>query len=72
MTTYSINVTVDVYPQPGEIATNEEYLQFVCNRAAESYQNQYSTASKEDGITAAREAYNAALSAPAPEPEPGE
>lgn len=64
MTTYSINVTADVYPQPGEILTNEAYLTFVVNRAAESYQNQYSTASKEAGITAAREAYNAALPAP--------
>lgn len=64
MTTYSINVTADVYPQPGEIATNEEYLTFVVNRAAESYQNQYAAASKDAGITAAREAYNAALPAP--------
>lgn len=64
MTTYSINVTADVYPQPGEIATNEEYLTFVVNRAAESYQNQYGAASKDAGVTAAREAYNAALPAP--------
>lgn len=61
MTTYSIDVTADVYPQPGEIFTNEEYLTFVVNRAAESYQTQYGAASKEDGITAAREAYNASL-----------
>lgn len=69
MTTYTVDVTADVYPQPGEILTNEEYLTFVVNRAAESYQNQYGAASKDAGVTAAREAYNASLPAPAPAPE---
>lgn len=63
MTTYTVDVTADIYSQPGEIATNEAYLTYVVNRAAESYQSQYGAASKEDGITAAREAYNASLSA---------
>lgn len=67
--TYNITITPDVYPQPGEIATDEDYLAFVLNRAAESYQNQYGTASKEDGITAAREAYNASLPAPVEIPD---
>lgn len=66
MTTYTVDVIADVYPQPGEIATNEAYLTFVINKAAESYQSQYGAASKEDGITAAREAYNASLPVPAP------
>jgi len=66
MTTYTSDVIADVYPQPGEIATNEAYLTFVINKAAESYQSQYGAASKEDGITAARKAYNASLPVPAP------
>jgi len=69
MTTYTVDVTTDVYPQPGEILTNEAYLQFVCNRAAESYQHQYGAASKDAGVTASREAYNASLPQPAPEGE---
>jgi hypothetical protein len=65
MTTYSINVTADVYPQPTEpLDTNEAYLTFVVNRASESYMSQYSTASKDAGITAAREAFNASIPAP--------
>jgi hypothetical protein len=65
MATYSINVTADVSPQPTEpFDTNEAYLTFVVNRAAESYQTQYSAASKDAGITAAREAFNASIPAP--------
>ena len=41
--------------------TNEDYINFVLNKAAESYQKQYNTNTVEDGITAAREAYNNAL-----------
>jgi hypothetical protein len=67
MTTYTLTITPDVYPQPTEpLDTNEAYLTFVLNRAAESYANQYSAASKDAGITAAREAFNASL----PQPEP--
>jgi len=67
MTTYTLTITADVYPQPTEpLDTNEAYLTFVMNRAAESYQNQYSAASKDAGVTAAREAFNASL----PQPEP--
>jgi hypothetical protein len=67
MTTYTLDIAPDVHPQPAEIATNADYLTYVLNRAAESYQKQYGTASKEDGITAAREAYNASMP-PAQEP----
>jgi hypothetical protein len=65
--TYTIDITPDVHPQPAEITTNADYLTYVLNRAAESYATQYGTASKEDGITAAREAYNASMP-PAQEP----
>jgi len=65
MATYSINVTADVYPQPTEpLDTNEAYLTFVVNRAAESYQTQYSATSKDAGVTAAREAFNASRPQP--------
>jgi TctA family transporter len=67
MSTYTLDITPDVYPQPGEITTNAAYLAYVVNRAAESYATQYGAASKEDGITAAREAYNASMP-PAQEP----
>ena len=42
--------------------TDEEYLQFVLSRAAESYMSQYASDSKDEGITAARLAYNATIS----------
>ena len=42
----------------GPFATDAEYITFVVSNAALSYQNQYSAATPEDGITAAREAYN--------------
>ena len=61
MTTYTIPVTDDYTAPEGAIETNEAYMTFVMNRAAESYMNQYGTATVEEGITAAREAYNAAL-----------
>ena len=61
MTTYTIPVTDDYTPPEGAMTTNEAYMTFVMNRAAESYQVQYGTATVEDGITAAREAYNASL-----------
>jgi hypothetical protein len=63
--TYTLTITEEVYPQPTKpLDTNEAYLTFVLARAAESYQSQYGTASKEAGITAAREAFNAALPQP--------
>jgi hypothetical protein len=65
MTTYTIDITADIYPQPTEpLDTNEAYLTFVVNRASESYMSQYGAASKEAGITAAREAFNASIPAP--------
>jgi hypothetical protein len=64
--TYTINITPGVYPQPTGPLTKEQYLAFILNRAAESYQSQYNAASKEDGIQAACDAFNASL--PATEP----
>lgn len=52
----------------GPFATDAEYLQFVIVNAALSYQQQYGTATPDEGITAAREAYNASL--PVAEPVP--
>ena len=64
-TDYTITID-DAYVTPeGPFATNDGYLTFVMNSAAESYKSQYGTANVEDGITAAREAYNAALPTPA-------
>ena len=55
-------ITIDTNkPGPGPFATDEEYCQFVMSNAAESYMKQYSTATTDEGITAAREAYNASL-----------
>ena len=64
-TDYTITID-DAYVTPeGPFATNDDYLTFVMNNAALSYKVQYGTDTVEDGITAAREAYNAALPAPA-------
>jgi hypothetical protein len=50
------------YVQPTTaIETNEGYVNFVLNMAAQSYMNQYNTATPDKGITAAREAFNASL-----------
>lgn len=58
-------VTIDTNkPEPGPFATDAEYVQFVMSNAALSYQAQYKTATTDEGITAAREAYNAGLPAP--------
>lgn len=67
MTEFKIKLNADL-PE-GEIKSNSDYLSFVLSRAAESYKNQYGAATLDDGITAAREAYNAALPAPEATPE---
>jgi len=69
MTDYTVQI-VDNYVAPTTpLATNEDYVDFVMNSAAASYQAQYSTATSDEGITAAREAYNAALPTPPAEEE---
>jgi len=69
MTTYSVDIQDGYVPPEGPIADNAGYVNFVMNMAAKSYQSQYNTPDAESGITAAREAYNASLPAPAPAPE---
>ena len=65
---YTITI-VDNYEAPTEpLDTNEAYVAFVMNMAALSYATQYGAATSEEGITAAREAFNAALPQPAEEP----
>ena len=55
-------ITIDTdKPGPGPFATDQEYCQFVMSYAALSYQKQLSTATPDEGITAARELYNASL-----------
>jgi len=69
MTTYTIPVTDAYTPPEGPLTTNEAYVTFVMNKAVESYRNQYAAANFEDGITAAREAYNASLPTPTETPD---
>jgi hypothetical protein len=59
-TNYAV-VIDDAYVVPDGALTKEQYVNFVMNRAAESYQRQYNTATVDDGIGAACDAYNAAL-----------
>jgi hypothetical protein len=61
MTDYTVQIVDDYVAPTTPLATNEDYVDFVMNMAAQSYKNQYNTATSEDGITAAREAFNAAL-----------
>jgi len=66
MTDYTVQI-VDNYVQPTTpLATNDGYMDMVCNMAAASYQAQYNTATSDEGITAARNAFNASLPEPAP------
>jgi len=58
MTKYTVSIDK---PEPGPFADNQGYAQFVMSNAALSYMNQYGAKTPEDGLTAAREAYNASL-----------
>ena len=60
-TKYTIQIVDDYVAPTTPLATNKEYVDFVMNSAAASYQVQYNTATSDDGITAAREAFNASL-----------
>ena len=66
MTDYTIAIT-DGYAPPEGPLDADNYIMFVMNRAAESYMAQYHTATVNDGIQAACDAYNAALPAPTAE-----
>jgi hypothetical protein len=63
MTDYAIQV-IDGYVVPEGPLDAAQYVDFVMNRAAESYMAQYGTATVNEGIQAACDAYNAALPAP--------
>ena len=66
ITNYDVEINDDYVSPTEPILTNDEYVDFVMNMAAQSYMKQYNTDNYDDGITAAREAYNAALPPPAP------
>jgi hypothetical protein len=55
---------------PVAFETDQEYVQYVMSNAARSYQAQYGTATADEGITAARLAYNAGIPQPEPPPAP--
>lgn len=62
MTEYTVNID-DAYIVPDGPLDAAQYVNFVMNRAAESYKNQYGTATCDEGIQAACDAYNASLTA---------
>ena len=63
MTEYTVTTVAD-YVQPATaIDTDEGYVDMVMNMAALSYMAQYSVSTPDEGITAAREAFNASLPA---------
>lgn len=57
---YAINITDD-YVVPEGPLTAEQYVNFVMNSAAKSYQAQYKTDTVNEGVQAACDAYNANL-----------
>jgi hypothetical protein len=58
---YQVTIENDYVQPTTAIATDEGYVNMVMNMAAQSYMNQYNTATPDEGITAAREAFNASL-----------
>jgi hypothetical protein len=68
MTDYTIQID-DNYVLPAGPLDADQYVNFVMNRAAESYKNQYGTTTCDEGIQAACDAYNAALPAEDPPTE---
>lgn len=67
MTEYTIEI-VNGYTPPEGPLTKDQYVNFVMNMAAQSYMHQYNTATSDEGIQAACDAYNASL----PQPQDGE
>jgi hypothetical protein len=62
MVEYTITIT-DNYEEPSVSMTKEQYINFVMNRAAESYRRQYGTETSDAGIQAACDVYNQSLPA---------
>ena len=63
MTEYTVTTVADYVQPTTTIATDEGYVDMVMNMAALSYMAQYGVATPDEGITAAREAFNASLPA---------
>lgn len=62
MATTDYEITVDdAYVVPEGPLTKAQYVEFVMNKAAESYMVQYGTDSYDNGIQAACDAYNEGL-----------
>ena len=61
MTEYTVNTVVDYVQPTTKVTTNEGYVDMVMNMVAQSYMAQYGAATPEDGIFAARTAFNANL-----------
>jgi hypothetical protein len=59
--TYTMAISDNYVTPEGPFADNTAYLAFVLNKAAESYAKQHGKATVEEGVTAAREAYNQQL-----------
>lgn len=57
---YTIEIRDD-YKVPAGPLDASQYVEFVMNGAAKSYQAQYGTATVNEGVQAACDAYNAAL-----------
>ena len=64
----TIQVSDGYIPPEGPLAP-EQYVEFVMNRACESYRNQYGAADVAAGLAAACAAYNASLPVPADPPQ---
>ena len=63
MTEYTVTTVADYVQPTTAIADNEGYVDMVMNCAALSYMAQYGAATPDEGITAAREEFNASLPA---------
>lgn len=59
-TEYTLTID-DAYVVPEGELTKEQYVNFVMNKAAESYKNSYGTADFDSGIQAALDVYNASV-----------
>lgn len=55
---YNVNIVANYVQPTVAITTDEDYVNMVMNRAAQSYMSQYAVATPEEGIAAARAAFN--------------
>lgn len=66
MTEYTVTTVADYVQPTTEITTDEGYVDMVMNMAALSYMAQYGASTPDEGISAARAAFNASLPPVAP------